>query len=83
MSTKNLYLGYFQTRKTMYIERCMAHSEKQAKLLICKRISNKADVPLNLVMNWFSNPENYSLKKEIEYKEVEDGTPNQLREEAG
>ena len=66
---KDLYFGYFQTRKTMYMERCMAHSEKQAWLLICKRISKKAGVPLNLVMDWFSNPENYSIRVEIEYKE--------------
>jgi hypothetical protein len=68
---KDLYLGYFQARKRMYIERCMAHSEKQAKLLICKRISKEAGVPLNLVMDWFSNPENYSLKIEVKYEEID------------
>jgi len=66
---KNLYLGMMQTRKKVYVERCMAHSEKQAWLLFCRRISKKAGIPYSIVTDWFSNPENYSIKIEIEYKE--------------
>lgn len=68
---KDLYIGTFQTRKKIYVERCMAHSEKQAWLLFCRRISKKAGIPNNVVMDWFQNTENYSIRKEIEFKEME------------
>lgn len=71
---KNLYIGMMQTRKKIYVERCMAHSEKQALFLFCKRISKKAGIPYNLVADWFSNPENYSIRIELKYEEVDDET---------
>jgi len=69
MKLKTLYIGMMQTRKKIYVERCMAYSEKQAWFLLCKRVSKKAGIPYNLVLDWFSNPENYSIRVEVEYKE--------------
>jgi len=42
---KDLYCGMFQTRKKLYVEMVMAHSEKQAWLVICKRIAKKSGTP--------------------------------------
>ena len=70
---KDLYIGTMQTRKKVYIERCMAHSEKQAWLLLCRRIAKKSGAPYGMIIDWFSNPENYSIKIEVEFKEIENG----------
>jgi len=70
---KNLYLGMMQTRKKVFVERCMATSEKQAKNLFIRRIAKKQGIPYNLVADWFSDEANYSIKIEVEYKEDENG----------
>lgn len=69
---KTLYCGTFQTRKKLYIEMAMAYSERQAWLIFCRRIAKKSGHPLNLIMDWFSDPVNYTIKVEIKYKEVEE-----------
>lgn len=69
---KSLFIGYFQSRTILYIERCMAHSLAQAKLILMRRIAKKAGVPINLVIERFKTDEHCDIKLEVEFKEVED-----------
>jgi len=68
---KQLYRGYFQTQRRLFIERCMASSEKQAFFLICKRIAKKQGVKDSIVFDWFKDKDKYKLEIEVEFKEVE------------
>ena len=69
---KDLYKGYFQSRTILYVERCMAYSVAQAKLILMRRIAKKAGAPLELVMDRFKDDEFCEVKREIEFKEVEE-----------
>jgi len=69
---KSLFIGYFQSRTVLFIERCYAHSLAQAKLILMRRIAKKANVPLKLVMDRFKTDEYCDIKKEIEFEEIED-----------
>ena len=40
---------------------------------MCKRIAKKQGVPEKIIYDWFSDEKNYSIKIEIEFKEVENG----------
>lgn len=66
---KDLYIGTFQTRKRVFIERAYAWSDRQMWLLCCRRIAKKQGVPLKVVFDWFQDTENYSIRKEIEFRE--------------
>ena len=66
---KDLYKGYFQSRTILYVERCMAYSVAQAKLILMRRIAKKAGVPLALVMDRFRDDEHCTIAKEIEFVE--------------
>lgn len=72
MACKHLFLGYFNFNHSCYVERCMAYSEKQAWLVLCRRIARKQGVEPQMVMNYFNeNLNRYEIKKEIEFKEIE------------
>ncbi len=72
MACKHLFIGYFNFNHSCYIERCHAYSERQAWLILCRRIAKKQRVTPQMTMNYFdgSRP-NYEIKKEIEYQEVD------------
>lgn len=72
MTCKDLYLGHFVGRCKVHIERCMAYSEKQAYLILCRRVAKKYGVSVGVVMDHFKTGENCNIKKEIEFEEVED-----------
>ena len=69
---KHLFKGAFQTQRRLFIERCMASSEKQAFFLICKRIAKKQGVKDSIVFDWFHDKDKYKLEVEVEFKEVDD-----------
>jgi hypothetical protein len=73
MTCKDLYLGHFIGRHKIHIERCMAYSEKQAYLLLCRRVAKKYGISHSMVMNHFKPGDNCNIKKEIKFEEVEDG----------
>lgn len=68
---KHLYKGSFQTQRRIFIERCMAASEKQAFFLICKRIAKKQGVSSQIIFDWFRDKDKYKIEKEVEFKEVD------------
>lgn len=67
---KQLYICYFQTRLKLFVERVMAYSERQAWSLVCKRIAKKQGVSERIVYDWFSDKSKYTVKLEVEFKEV-------------
>jgi hypothetical protein len=67
---KSLYKGSFQTQRRVFIERCMASSEKQAFFLICKRIAKKQGIQDSIIFDWFKDKDKYKLELEVEFKEV-------------
>lgn len=69
---KDLYKGIFESRTTMYIERCYATSLAQAKQLLMRRIAKKTGAPLNLIMDRFKDNKFCDIQLEIEFKEVEE-----------
>ena len=71
MSVKNLYIGYFNGRTKMHVERCMAYSEKQAFYVLCQRVAKKYGVPPGVVIDHFRLGENCEIKLEIEFEEEE------------
>jgi hypothetical protein len=74
MAIKNLYKGMFQFRKNLYIEYAQAYTEKQARIVIARRIAKKQNVLASMVLAWMKeNPESYEIKTEIEFKENENG----------
>ena len=69
---KHLFKGIYQGRHKLFIERCMAYTEKQAYVILCRRIAKKQDVDPWLVMEYFRDrPDDYSVKLEVEFEEVE------------
>lgn len=72
MACKHLWIGYFNFNHSMYIERCHAYTERQAWLVLCRRIANKQGVTPQMTMNYFSGDRpNYEIKKEIEFTETD------------
>jgi hypothetical protein len=69
---KNLYKGMFQFPLKTYIERVMAYSELQAKVVMAQRLAKKQDrLPVE-VMSWMKeNPDNYEILLEVKYEEEE------------
>lgn len=72
MAVKDLYIGYFQSRLRLYVERAYACSERQMWLLCCRRIAKKQGVPIRMVFDKFHDPESYKITKEVEFQEVEE-----------
>jgi len=69
---KDLYIGTFQFRHSTFIERAYAYSDKQAYMIICRRIAKKQGVEPWVVLKHFSgNSQDCIVKKEFEFEEVE------------
>ena len=69
---KHIFFGHFQFKHTAYVEHCYAYTEKQAYVILCRRIAKKQDVDPLLVMEYFlDHPDDYSVKLEVEFEEVE------------
>ena len=69
---KHLFVGYFNSVGELFVERCFAYSEKQAKFLMVRRIAKKKSVdPMNLFCEFNGNSDNYSIRKEFEFVEDE------------
>jgi len=67
---KDLYVGIFPFRKSIYTERCMAYSESQARMLLCRRIAKKQNVDFWTVFNFFEeNP--YNINCEVKFDETD------------
>jgi len=72
---KDLYIGYLTTNVRLFVDRCMAYSEKQAFMLLCNRIAKQSGVSSRIIFDYFKDhPEKYEVKKEIEFQEVEEET---------
>jgi hypothetical protein len=52
MSIKNLYKGMVQFRKELFIEYAQAYTEKQARIVIARRIAKKQEVLPVVVLSW-------------------------------
>lgn len=70
-SVKDLYIGQFVGRRKVYIERCMAHSPKQAFYLLCKRIAKNQGVSESIVLDYFKVGKNCKVNLEIKFEEVD------------
>lgn len=66
---KNLYVGLFEFKLKVKTLRCMAYSEKQAKLIMCRRIAKEIGVDTNMVFDKFKNSDN--VKLEVKFEEGE------------
>lgn len=69
---KSLYKGMVQFRKNLYIEYVRAYTEEQARIVIARRIAKKQGVLPVVVLSWMKEfPDNFDIKIEIEFKEVD------------
>ena len=60
----------FQFRKNLYIEYAQAYTEKQARIVIARRIAKKQEVLPMIVLAWMKqNPDSYEIKTECEFTE--------------
>lgn len=67
---KHLYLGNFNFRNSLHVERCQAYTEKQAFYVLCRRIAKKMGVSTNTIFHHFQGTNKYELKCEIAFEEV-------------
>lgn len=67
---KLLWRGVFNLNKQVFTLYAHAYTERQAWMIFCKRLSDKHDIGLNHVMNFFNGEkDNYEIKIEREYQE--------------
>ncbi len=60
----------FQFNRELYIERTMAYSAKQARLIMCRRIAKKQEVPAWQVLQYFNeNEDKFDVQLETEFTE--------------
>ena len=64
---KDLWRGAFRVGNTVSVLYAYAHTEKQAKVVMCRRIAKKDGVPFGAVMS----SADVSINKEITFQEVE------------
>ena len=70
---KSLFCGMFNFNHERYIEYSHAFTERQAWLVMCRRIAKKQGVIPSVVMNYFDGlTPNFSITKEIEFIEEEE-----------
>jgi len=73
MSIKNLYKGMVQFRKELFIEYAQAYTEKQARIVIARRIAKRQEVLPVVVLSWMKEfPESFDVKIEKEFEEIEE-----------
>lgn len=71
MASKNLYKMMVQFNKELFIERTQAYSEKQARMIIARRIAKKQEVLPLIVFMWMKeHPEQYEVILECEFEEL-------------
>lgn len=66
---KNLYKGIFQTGCKIIEKRRYAHSEAQAKFLMCRALAKETNMPLWQVQQYFKEG-NFVIKVEMEFEEA-------------
>jgi len=70
---KDLYLCRFNYQHEIYVERVMAFSERQAWVIVCKRIAKKVDRDPHSIMGLYGGQrDNFKIVKEIEFIEQEE-----------
>lgn len=73
MAIKNLYKGMVQFRRELFIEYVQAYTEKQARIVIARRIARKQEVLPVIVLSWMKEfPDSFEIKIEREFEEVEE-----------
>ena len=73
MAIKNLYKGMVQFRRELFIEYAQAYTEKQARIVIARRIAKKQEVLPVIVLAWMKEfPDSCEIKMECEYQEEEE-----------
>ena len=71
MKTKHLWKGVFNYAHALQILYAQAYTERQAWLIMCRRLAKKHDVALQVVTGLFNgSKDNYEVKIEIEYQTV-------------
>lgn len=67
---KHLWRGAFKFRRTASVLYAYAYTEKQAHLIMCRRIARRHNVPVSAVMELFDGAKkNYEIRMETEFKE--------------
>lgn len=73
MRCKNLYRGAFNYRQSAVILYAYALTEKQAWLVMCRRLAKRHGVNLKTVMGLFDgSKQNYEINCEMEMNETEE-----------
>ncbi len=68
---KSLFCGVFNLNKQVFVEYAYASSERQAWLIICRRLAKKTGVHPSVTIRHFDgSKDNYSLRKELEFEET-------------
>ena len=74
---KDLWVGCFNYHREIHIEYTYAYTERQAWLLMCKRLSRKIGVHPSVIMRYFDGESNnFSIRKEIEYEANDEDKPH-------
>jgi len=74
---KDLWVGCFNYYREIHIEYTYAYTERQAWLLMCKRLSHKVGVHPSVIMRYFDGESNnFSIRKEIEYEVDDEDKPH-------
>jgi len=69
---KNKWRGSFNYNRMPIIEYAYAFSKEQARVVMCRRLAKKHDVPPAAVFSMFDGSrDNYSIEIEMEVKEIE------------
>ena len=70
MRVKNHYKGMFRLTHELLVLYCYAYSKEQAWMIFCRRISDKHNVSLRTVMNYFNgHADNYEVTIKTEWEE--------------
>ncbi len=70
---KQKWRGSFNYSRQAYILYCYAYTERQAWVIMCRRLAKMQGVVPSVVMNYFNGSiRNYEITIETEYKEVKE-----------
>jgi len=65
---KNLYRGAFRTNRAICVKYAYAYTEKQAKLIMCRRMAQDQGVDPAIVMGHFKERgDNYEISIEVDF----------------
>jgi hypothetical protein len=63
---KKLYKGMFSYRSELTIEYACAYSPNQAKVMMCRRLAEKHEVPYQAVFGMFNgDKQNFKIEEEL------------------